>query len=201
MFNIIIINILFILHWNRAQMIAIHSIASWVESRGESGGASTSLCNSLSTIFVPQRFRPHFSGLHSAARHKSNAYYVFDPQVGLKRFFNEVINLFNPTRGSNNSRITNSLPLFSLLNHTLNFHNWRLFCVLQSAPWGKSGGKSAVALPEFPRLYSIHYRRFLCLSSSDPIFPFFANLAVNPEANLAEFLASKAIPRLFTIHY
>ena len=42
-----------------------------------------------------------------------------------------VINLLSPTRGSNTSRITNSLSLFSLLNHTLNFHNWRLICVLQ----------------------------------------------------------------------
>ena len=57
---------------------------------------------------------------------------VFDPRVGLKRFFNKVINLFSPTRGSNRSRITNSMPLFSLLNHTLNFHNWRLICVLPS---------------------------------------------------------------------
>ena len=45
---------------------------------------------------------------------------VFDPRVGLKRFFNEVIKLFSPTRRSNTSRITNSLSLFSLLNHTLN---------------------------------------------------------------------------------
>ena len=56
---------------------------------------------------------------------------VFDPRGGLKRFFNEVILLFNPTRGSNTSRITNSLSLFSLIHHTLNLQNWRLFCVLQ----------------------------------------------------------------------
>ena len=30
----------------------------------------------------------------------------------------------------NKSGITNSLPLFFLLYQTLNFHNWRLFCVL-----------------------------------------------------------------------
>ena len=29
------------------------------------------------------------------------------------------------------SRITNSLPLFSLLYQALNFHHWHLFCVLQ----------------------------------------------------------------------
>ena len=57
---------------------------------------------------------------------------MFDPRLGSKRFFNEVINLFGPTRGSNTSRITNSLPLFYLLNHTLNFQNWRLICVLQT---------------------------------------------------------------------
>ena len=45
------------------------------------------------------------------------------------RFFNERINIFSPTRGSKTSRITNSLPLFYLLNHTLNFQNWRLICV------------------------------------------------------------------------
>ena len=56
---------------------------------------------------------------------------VFDPRVGLKRFITSLKNLFNPTPGSNTSRITNSLPLFYLLNHTLNFHNLRLFCVLQ----------------------------------------------------------------------
>ena len=85
-----------------------------------------------------------------SARHKSNANFgnlVYDyadkraaknllcdscdPRVGSKRFFNEVINLFGPTRGSNTSRITNSSPLFYLLNHTLNFQNWRLICVLQ----------------------------------------------------------------------
>ena len=57
---------------------------------------------------------------------------VFDPRVGLKRFFNEVINHFSPTRGSNTSRITNSLSLFSILYQTLNFHNWHLFCVFQN---------------------------------------------------------------------
>ena len=56
---------------------------------------------------------------------------VFDPRVGPKRFITSLKNLFDPTRGSNTSRITNSLPLFYLLNHTLNFQNWRLICVLQ----------------------------------------------------------------------
>ena len=55
---------------------------------------------------------------------------MFDPRVGPKRFITSLKNLFDPTRGSNTSRITNSLPLFYLLNHTLNFQNWRLICVL-----------------------------------------------------------------------
>ena len=29
-------------------------------------------------------------------------------------------------------RMTNYLSFFSLLNQTLNFHNWHLFCVLQN---------------------------------------------------------------------
>ena len=40
-------------------------------------------------------------------------------------------NLFNPTQKSNTSHNTNYLPLFSLLNQTLNFSNCHLFCVLQ----------------------------------------------------------------------
>ena len=56
---------------------------------------------------------------------------VFDPRVGLKSFISSLKNRFCPTRGSNTSRITNSLSLFYLLNHSLNFHNWRLICVSQ----------------------------------------------------------------------
>ena len=44
----------------------------------------------------------------------------------------KVINHSGPTRGSITSRITDSLSLFYLLNHTLNFQNWRLICVLQT---------------------------------------------------------------------
>ena len=40
---------------------------------------------------------------------------------------------------TNTSRITNSLPLFSLPYQTLNFYNWHLFCVLQNS---KSDDKS-----------------------------------------------------------
>ena len=59
-------------------------------------------------------------------------------------------NLFNPTRRSNASHKTNSLPFYSLLNQTLNFrNNWRLFCVLQSARKSKPMvHKLAVTLEE-----------------------------------------------------
>ena len=52
-------------------------------------------------------------------------------QIKERQFITSLKNLFDPTRGSNTSRTTNSLPLFYLFNHTLNFQNWRLISVLQ----------------------------------------------------------------------
>ena len=56
---------------------------------------------------------------------------MFDPQVGLKRFITWLKNLFGPTQRSNTSHKTNYLSFFSLLNQTLKFNNWHLFCVLK----------------------------------------------------------------------
>ena len=57
---------------------------------------------------------------------------MFFVSVGLKSFITSLKNLFNPTRRSNTSHKTNYLSFFSLLNQTLNFRNWHLFCVSQN---------------------------------------------------------------------
>ena len=115
---------------------------------------------------------------------------VFDPRVGLKRFITSLKNLFNPTRGSNTSRITNSLPLFSLLNHTLNFHNWRLICVYPDVEMGvdplndssefdnfPSASTSVISVNKDNSLQIPHEKRFKCIHCRNAsVQPSFNNL-------------------------
>ena len=77
-----------------------------------------------------------FINKYSSARHKTNANY-YGNLVSDKIEKRVVKNLLCDSCltldvGLKMFRMTNSLSLFSILYHTLNFHNWHLFCVLQS---------------------------------------------------------------------
>ena len=76
------------------------------------------------------------------------------PSSWAKRFITSLKNLFNPTRGS--YKQTNSLPIFSLLNHTLNFNNWRLICVLQVF-WCMFAFLIKLSLYNYKKKYKLSY--------------------------------------------
>ena len=84
--------------------------------------------------FIQQQFQSHiylfFITSEQRVKKISLSFYLVLNITSLK-------NLFYPTRRSNTSHKTNYLSFFSLLNQTLNFHNWHLFCILSYTECGK----------------------------------------------------------------